>query len=68
MFTVKENTSGAALIGYQNVFGGGLGLAFQLPSKSKSMFLRDCSQSLNCPLVMAGQVTAAENSRTKNHV
>jgi hypothetical protein len=43
MFTVKESTSGAALIGYQIVFGGGLGLAFQLPSKSKSMFLRNCS-------------------------
>jgi len=31
MFTVKESTSGATLIGYQIIFGAGLGLAFQLP-------------------------------------
>jgi hypothetical protein len=44
LFTFKEDTSGAALIGYQIVFGAGLGLAFQLPSKSKGQFLRKCSQ------------------------
>jgi hypothetical protein len=44
LFTIKEGTSGAALIGYQIIFGAGLGLAFQLPSKSKTLFLRNCSQ------------------------
>lgn len=44
LFTIKENTSGAALIGYQIIFGAGLGVAFQLPSKSKGPFLRNCSR------------------------
>ena len=36
LFTIDEYTSNARLIGYQIIFGVGLGIAFQLPGMSKN--------------------------------
>jgi hypothetical protein len=46
LFTIKEGTSSAALIGYQILYGAGLGLAFQLPGKLMALLTCDSSLGL----------------------